>query len=141
MGLDLLGQARELYSYAANVEGKDTTRTSSLISVTSGSTVICCCWNSRTAISRAPWCGSFSTPRSRDLYWCAMMKSADPTLAAIAAKSEKESAYHLRHSSGMDRPARRRHRRESHRAARKTAIDDLWAYTARCSRSTTANAA
>src|SRR4029078_8693144 len=34
-----------------------------------------------------------------DLYWRAMMRSSDPTLAAIAAKSEKESAYHLRHSS------------------------------------------
>ena len=28
-----------------------------------------------------------------------MTQSSDPTLAAIAAKSEKESAYHLRHSS------------------------------------------
>src|SRR5260370_30970604 len=56
-----------------------------------------------------------------------MMKSSDTTLAAIAAKSEKESAYHLRHSSewivrlgdGTE---------ESHRRAQ-TAIDDLWAYT------------
>ena len=56
-----------------------------------------------------------------------MMGSNDATLAAIAAKSEKESAYHLRHSSewvirlgdGTD---------ESHRRAQ-TAIDDLWAYT------------
>jgi ring-1,2-phenylacetyl-CoA epoxidase subunit PaaC len=56
-----------------------------------------------------------------------MMKSGDATLAAIAAKSEKESAYHVRHSSewivrlgdGTE---------ESHRRAQ-TAIDDLWAYT------------
>src|SRR5260370_6792189 len=56
-----------------------------------------------------------------------MMKSSDTTLAAIAAKSEKESAYHLRHSSewmvrlgdGTE---------ESHRRAQ-TAIDDLWAFT------------
>jgi ring-1,2-phenylacetyl-CoA epoxidase subunit PaaC len=34
-----------------------------------------------------------------DLYWRAMMRSTDATLAAIAAKSEKESAYHLRHSA------------------------------------------
>ena len=34
-----------------------------------------------------------------DPYWRAMMKSGDATLAAIAAKSEKESAYHLRHSA------------------------------------------
>ena len=62
-----------------------------------------------------------------DPYWRAMMNSGDATLAAIAAKSEKESAYHVRHSSewmvrlgdGTD---------ESHRRAQ-AAIDDLWAYT------------
>jgi ring-1,2-phenylacetyl-CoA epoxidase subunit PaaC len=62
-----------------------------------------------------------------DFYWRAMMKSRDATLAAIAAKSEKESAYHLRHSSewivrlgdGTE---------ESHGRAQ-TAIDDLWAFT------------
>jgi ring-1,2-phenylacetyl-CoA epoxidase subunit PaaC len=62
-----------------------------------------------------------------DLYWRAMMKSDDTTLKAIAAKSEKESAYHVRHSSewmvrlgdGTE---------ESHRRAQ-TAIDDLWAFT------------
>jgi ring-1,2-phenylacetyl-CoA epoxidase subunit PaaC len=56
-----------------------------------------------------------------------MMTSRDATLAAIAAKSEKESAYHVRHCSewiirlgdGTE---------ESHRRAQ-TAIDDLWAYT------------
>ena len=62
-----------------------------------------------------------------DLYWRAMMKSADSTLAAIAAKSEKESAYHLRHSSEWivrlgDGTA------ESHARAQ-SAIDDLWAFT------------
>jgi len=62
-----------------------------------------------------------------DLYWRAMMRSSDATLAAIAAKSEKESAYHIRHSSewivrlgdGTE---------ESHRRAQ-TAIDELWAFT------------
>ena len=56
-----------------------------------------------------------------------MVNSRDATLAAIAAKSEKESAYHVRHSSewmirlgdGTD---------ESHRRAQ-TAVDDLWSYT------------
>src|SRR5229473_3506489 len=60
-------------------------------------------------------------------YWRAMMTSADPTLAAIAARSEKESAYHLRHTSewivrlgdGTE---------ESHQRTQ-TAIDDLWAFT------------
>jgi ring-1,2-phenylacetyl-CoA epoxidase subunit PaaC len=62
-----------------------------------------------------------------DLYWRAMMKSGDATLAAIAAKSEKESAYHVRHSSEWmvrlgDGTA------ESHARAQ-VAIDDLWAFT------------
>src|SRR5258708_21430482 len=56
-----------------------------------------------------------------------MMKSGDAALAAIAAKSEKESAYHVRHSSEWivrlgDGTA------ESH-ARTQDAIDDLWAYT------------
>src|ERR1700749_4124783 len=56
-----------------------------------------------------------------------MMRSDEPALAAIAAKSEKESAYHLRHSSewivrlGDGTP-------ESHARAQ-AAIDDLWAFT------------
>ncbi len=62
-----------------------------------------------------------------DLHWRAMMASTDTTLSAIAAKSEKESAYHLRHCSEWvvrlgDGTA------ESHRRAQ-TAIDDLWAFT------------
>ena len=56
-----------------------------------------------------------------------MMASRDPTLAAIAAKSEKESAYHVRHASewlirlgdGTE---------ESHRRAQ-NALDWLWPYT------------
>ena len=39
-----------------------TTKTSSPICAMSGSTAICCCSSSRTAISRAPWCGSSSMP-------------------------------------------------------------------------------
>ena len=62
-----------------------------------------------------------------DLYWRAMMKSEDATLAAIAAKSEKESAYHVRHSSEwMVRLGDGTN--ESHRRTQ-AAIDDLWAYS------------
>jgi 1,2-phenylacetyl-CoA epoxidase catalytic subunit len=61
MGLDLLGQARELFSYAAKVEGKGNDEDKFAYLPTSGSIAIFFCWNSRTAISPAPWCGSFST--------------------------------------------------------------------------------
>ncbi len=60
-------------------------------------------------------------------YWRVMQHSTDETLAAIAAKSVKETAYHLRHSrswlvrlgDGTD---------ESHRRAQ-TAVGQLWRFT------------
>jgi ring-1,2-phenylacetyl-CoA epoxidase subunit PaaC len=127
MGLDLLGQARELYSYAADVEGKDNDedkfaylrdvrqyRNLLLLEQPNGDFA-------HTMVRQFFYAGF------ADLYWRAMMRSGDATLAAIAAKSEKESAYHLRHSSEWivrlgDGTG------ESHTRAQ-TAIDDLWAFT------------
>jgi len=127
MGLDLLGQARELYSYAAKIEraGNDEDKFAYLRDVRQYRNVL---------LVEQPN-GDFAQTMVRqffyaafaDLYWRAMTKSADSTLAAIAAKSEKESAYHLRHSSEWiirlgDGTA------ESHARAQ-GAIDHLWAYT------------
>jgi ring-1,2-phenylacetyl-CoA epoxidase subunit PaaC len=127
MGLDLLGQARELYVYAAKVEakGNDEDSFAYLRDVR----------QYRNLLLLEQPNGDFARTMVRqffysvfaDLYWRAMMKSDDTTLKAIAAKSEKESAYHVRHSSewmvrlgdGTE---------ESHRRAQ-TAIDDLWAFT------------
>ena len=127
MGLDLLGQARELYSYAAKVEGRgnDEDKFAYLRDVR----------QYRNLLLLEQPNGDFARTMVRqffyatfaDLYWRAMMRSGDPTLAAIAAKSEKESAYHVRHSSewivrlgdGTE---------ESHRRAQ-AAIDELWAFT------------
>ena len=127
MGLDLLGQARELYTYAAKAEanGNDEDRLAYLRDVR----------QYRNLLLLEQPNGDFAQTMTRqffyaafaDLYWRAMMNSRDATLAAIAAKSEKESAYHVRHSSewmvrlgdGTE---------ESHRRAQ-TAVDDLWAYT------------
>jgi ring-1,2-phenylacetyl-CoA epoxidase subunit PaaC len=127
MGLDLLGQARELYSYAAKVEdnGNDEDKFAYLRDVR----------QYRNLLLLEQPNGDFARTMTRqffyavfaDLYWRAMMNSRDATLAAIAAKSEKESAYHVRHSSEWmirlgDGAA------ESHCRAQ-TAVDDLWAYT------------
>ena len=127
MGLDLLGQARELYSYAAEVEnnGNDEDKFAYLRDVR----------QYRNLLLLEQPNGDFARTMVRqffysafaDLHWRAMTGSSDPTLSAIAAKSEKESAYHLRHSSewlvrlgdGTD---------ESHRRVQ-LAIDDLWAFT------------
>jgi ring-1,2-phenylacetyl-CoA epoxidase subunit PaaC len=127
MGLDLLGQARELYSYAARVEGsgndedklaylRDVRQYRNLLLVEQPNGDF-----ARTMVRQ------FFYAAFADLYWRAMMRSKDATLAAIAAKSEKESAYHVRHASewilrlgdGTE---------ESHIRAQ-DAIDDLWAFT------------
>jgi len=127
MGLDLLGQARELYSYAAKVEGRgnDEDKFAYLRDVRQYRNLLLLeqpNGDFARTIARQFFYAAFA-----DLYWRAMMNSDDPTLAAIAAKSEKESAYHVRHSSEwivrlVDGTA------ESHRRAQ-GALDDLWAYT------------
>src|SRR6476619_4718851 len=127
MGLDLLGQARELYSYAAKVEGRDNDedkfaylrdvrqyRNLLLLEQPNGDFA-------RTMV-RQFFYASFA-----DLYWRAMMRSSDTTLAAIAAKSEKESAYHVRHSSEW--MVRLGDGTEESHARAQLAIDDLWAFT------------
>ena len=127
MGLDLLGLARELYSYAAQTEGKgndedkfaylrDVRQYRNLLLVEQPN------GDFAHTVARQFFYAAFADP-----YWRAMTKSSDATLAAIAAKSEKESAYHLRHSSEWmlrlgDGTA------ESH-ARMQAAIDDLWAFT------------
>ena len=127
IGLDLIGQARSLYAYAAELEaaGNDEDKYAFLRDAPQyrnlllaehpngdfGQTMVCQLFYSAFA----------------DLYWRAMTGSSDATLAAIAAKSEKESAYHLRHSSewvirlgdGTE---------ESHERAQE-AVDQLWGYT------------
>ena len=76
-----------------------TTKTSSPICATSGSTAICLLLEQPNGDFARTMVRQFFYAAFADLYWRAMMKSGDATLAAIAAKSEKESAYHLRHSS------------------------------------------
>jgi ring-1,2-phenylacetyl-CoA epoxidase subunit PaaC len=127
IALDLLGQARELYSYAAKVEGKDNDedkfaylrdvrqyRNLLLLEQPNG--------DFARTMARQFFYSAFA-----DLYWRAMMKSGDATLAAVAAKSEKESAYHLRHSSEWI--IRLGDGTEESHARAQTAIDDLWAFT------------
>ena len=99
IGLDLLGQARELYAYAAKVEGKgnDEDKFAYLRDVR----------QYRNLLLLEQPNGDFARTMVRqflysafaDPYWRAMTRSTDETLAAIAAKSEKETAYHLRHTA------------------------------------------
>ncbi|WP_127091893.1 1,2-phenylacetyl-CoA epoxidase subunit PaaC [Aquabacter cavernae] len=127
MGLDLIGQARSLYTYAGEVEaaGRDEDAYAYLRDVRGYGNLL---------LVEQPN-GDFAATMVRQLfysafidpYWRALMGSSDATLAAIAAKAEKESAYHVRHSAewvirlGDGTP-------ESHRRAQE-ALDGLWAFT------------
>ena len=127
VGLDLIGQARSLYQYAAELRADGSTEDSLaylrdapayrnllLAELPNG--------DFARTILRLFLYAAFADP-----YWRAMTRSADPTLSAIAAKSEKETAYHLRHSAewvirlGDGTP-------ESHRRAQE-ALDHLWPFT------------
>jgi ring-1,2-phenylacetyl-CoA epoxidase subunit PaaC len=127
IALDLIGQARSLYDYAARVEnsglGEDhfayrreqhQYRNCLLVEQPNG--------DFAASIVRQVLFSAFM-----DLYWREMMNLRDETLAAIAAKAEKETAYHLRHSAewlirlgdGTE---------ESHERAQ-AALDELWIYS------------
>jgi ring-1,2-phenylacetyl-CoA epoxidase subunit PaaC len=127
MGLDLLGQARSLYARAAELENAGHTeddyaylrdppqyRNLLLLELPNG--------DFARTIMRQFLYAAFMDP-----WWRAMTRCPDPVLAAIAAKAEKESAYHLRHSAewvirlGDGTP-------ESHRRAQ-AALDMLHPYT------------
>jgi ring-1,2-phenylacetyl-CoA epoxidase subunit PaaC len=127
IALDLIGQARELYSYAGEVEGRgnDEDKLAYLRDVRQYRNLL---------LAEQPN-GDFARTMVRqlfysafaDLYWRALMNSCDATLAAIAAKSEKESAYHLRHASEW--VIRLGDGTEESHARAQDAIDQLWAFT------------
>jgi ring-1,2-phenylacetyl-CoA epoxidase subunit PaaC len=99
LGLDLLGQARALYTYAGETEGaghdeddlaylRDDRQYRNLLLLEQPN------GDFAQTIVRHFLYAAYADP-----WWRAMCASTDPTLAAIAAKAEKELAYHLRHSA------------------------------------------
>ena len=127
LALDLIGQARLFYAYAAELEGRGRSeddlayfrdaagyRNLLIVELEIG--------DFAHTIARQFLYAAFVHP-----YFTALAKSSDRRLAEIAAKAEKEMAYHVRHSAEWlirlgDGTA------ESQRRAI-TALDDLWGYT------------
>ena len=127
IGLDLIGQARSLYAYAAEAEaaGNDEDKFAYLRDAPQYRNLL---------LAEQPN-GDFGQTMVRQLfysafadpYWRAMTASGDATLAAVAAKSEKESAYHLRHSSEW--VIRLGDGTEESHARVQESVDLLWPYT------------
>jgi len=127
IALDLIGQARLLYGYAAETEAAGHTEDdfAYLRDVDAYENIL---------MVEQPN-GDFAQTIARlflysafiDSYWRRLAESSDTTLAAIGAKAEKESAYHLRHAGQWvirlgDGTS------ESHQRVQK-AIDLLWPFT------------
>jgi ring-1,2-phenylacetyl-CoA epoxidase subunit PaaC len=127
MALDLIGQARSFYSYAGEIEGRE--RDEDALAYLRDAREF------RNVLLVEQPNGDFALTIVRQLFYAAfahpyferLALSGDATLAAIAAKAEKEMAYHLRHAAewtirlgdGTD---------ESHRRAQE-AVDELMPYT------------
>ncbi|MGP0061047.1 MAG: 1,2-phenylacetyl-CoA epoxidase subunit PaaC [Beijerinckiaceae bacterium] len=127
IGLDLIGQARSLYTYAAEVEAcchdedklaylRDEAQYQNLLLVEQPN------GDFAKTMMRQLFYSAFADP-----YWRAMMESRDATLAAIAAKSEKESAYHLRHASEWI--VRLGAGTAESRRRTQAALEELWPFT------------
>ena len=132
LALDLIGQARALYTYAGEIEGPTDDGTIRdedhyaywrdqaeflnplLVELPNG--------DFAHVIGRQFLHDAFALP-----YWQAMTVSTDATLAALAAKSVKETAYHLRHSRSW--VVRLGDGTDESRVRMQRAIDDLWRYT------------
>jgi len=98
MALDLIGQARALYAYAAEVEGNGRTEDDFAYLRREREYLNC-------LLAERPN-GDFAHTMLRQLIFAAFMEpmwrtmtaSSDEMLAAIAAKAVKEVAYHIRHA-------------------------------------------
>lgn len=125
VALDLIGQARALYQHAGTLSGHSEDQLAYLRDAPA--------WHNLLLVELPN--GDFAVTIARlmlfsafvDPFWRAAVTSTETTVAAIAAKAEKETAYHLRHASEWlirlgDGTA------ESHRRAQ-AAVDDLWPYT------------
>lgn len=127
VALDHIGHARELYSYAGQIEGEGRDEDAlcfhrvereftNLLLVEQPNNDFA--W----AIMRQFLFSAYMHP-----FWQALQNSSDEHLAGLAAKAEKEAAYHLRHSAEwvirLGDGTQESHSRISE------ALDDLWMYT------------
>ena len=128
VSLDFIGRARLFYGYAGEVEGQGRGE--------DDFAYLRDCREYRNFLINELPNGDFAFTMARQLmvdaydmgFFTELMKSGDPTLAAIAAKSIKESRYHLRRSK--DWIIRLGDGTEESHQRTQNAFNELWAYAA-----------
>lgn len=127
IALDLIGQSRMLYQYAAEVQGEGKSE--------DDVAYLRDAWGYRNTLLVEQPNGDFAQTILRqflfDSYNCyfyeALMDSKDETLAAIAAKSHKEALYHLKWSG--DWVIRLGDGTEESHQRMQNAVNELWQYS------------
>jgi len=127
VALDFVGRARMFYQYAAQLRGGDTTEDTFAYTrdVREFSNLLICelpRGDFAFTITRQFLYDAFALPFLQQL-----KQSSDSQLAAIAAKAEKESTYHLRR--GREWIMRLGDGTEESRQRMLDALDQLWGYT------------
>ncbi|WP_420577283.1 1,2-phenylacetyl-CoA epoxidase subunit PaaC [Ekhidna sp.] len=126
ISLDLIGQARMWYQYAAEIQGEGKSE-DEIVAFRDA-------WDYRNVLLTEMPNGDFAQTIFRQFlydtfsvhYYEMLMNSNEEQLAAIAAKSHKEALYHVKWSS--DWVIRLGDGTEESHNRMKAAIDDLWSY-------------
>ncbi|MDG2331844.1 MAG: phenylacetate-CoA oxygenase subunit PaaC [Flavobacteriales bacterium] len=127
IALDLVGQSRTLLTYAGAVEGKGRTEDDLAYLRQVVDYRNCLLAEQENGDFARTIVRQFLFDSYNTLFLEELQNSADETLAAYAAKSLKEAAYHVRHSSEWmirlgDGTAESKQRTQ-------TALDELWMYS------------
>jgi ring-1,2-phenylacetyl-CoA epoxidase subunit PaaC len=130
IALDLIGQARNFYQYAAQLSNTDGAHVTedSLAYLRDG-------WDFRNCLLVEQTNGDWAKTILRQFFFSAhqvdlygqLVAGSDATLAAIGAKAHKEALYHLRWSSEW--VIRLGDGTEESHARMKKALDELWKFT------------
>jgi len=127
VALDFIGRARLFYQYAAELQGGDATEDTFAYTrdVRDFTNLLIC------ELPRGDFAFTIARQFLYDSYALLFMEqlkaSEDARLAAIAAKAEKESTYHVRR--GREWMLRLGGGTEESHAKLQRAVDDLWGYT------------
>ncbi len=127
IGLDMIGQARSLYQYAAKISDQEINEDDLAFMRDERE------WTNFLLLEQPN--GNFADTMARqyfyDVWHLAFLEqlsgSKDETLAAIAAKSVKEARYHLRHSSSWIK--RLGDGTELSNQRMQTGINEMWQFT------------
>lgn len=127
MGLDLIGQARNLYAYAAIVEGKGRTEDDLAFHRNEREFFNRCLVEQPNGDFGFTMMRSFLFSTAAYLQYRELVKSSDETIAGIAEKALKEVIYHVRHSGEW--VVRLGDGTEESRQRVTDAMIDLWSFT------------